>query len=98
MENCSAKEWHSRRGMEKIPNSQALGIYSGFLSRRSGIGMTSKCIFPQLRRAGGVAQDLTAAWVVVYSGSLTAFGMTAITAAGAERHRKLQTVPGLGVG
>ena len=42
--NCSAKGWHSRRGMEKIPASQAVGNCSGFLT---SFGMTSKCIFPQ---------------------------------------------------
>ncbi len=46
---------HSKRGMEKIPTSQALGIYSGFLTpiktighrNRASFGMTSECIFPQ---------------------------------------------------
>jgi hypothetical protein len=46
--NCSAMEWHSRGGTEKTPTSQALGIYSGFLT---SFGMTSKCIFPPTVKA-----------------------------------------------
>jgi hypothetical protein len=33
--------------MKKLTSAQAFGIYLGFLSRRSGIGMTTNWIFPQ---------------------------------------------------
>jgi hypothetical protein len=47
VENYIAMEWNSGRATEKFPTSQAFKGNSGFLSRRSGIGMTPEGIFPQ---------------------------------------------------